>query len=128
MRSRYLLAAFLFSILAFGPLTSAWGQYTTGTITGTVTDSTGAALPGVTVQLKNQDTSETRTYKTGAAGDYVFPALAPGKYNVTVTAPGFEQATTTVTASSSQTVPQDFSLKKRARRAQRLLWTLRRQP
>jgi Carboxypeptidase regulatory-like domain len=111
MRSRYLLAAFLFSILAFGPGTSAWGQYTTGTLTGTVTDSTGAALPGVTVQLKNQDTSETRTYKTGAAGDYVFPALAPGKYNVTVTAPGFEQATTTVTASSSQTVPQDFSLK-----------------
>jgi hypothetical protein len=46
MRSRYLLAAFLISILASGLGISAWGQYTTGTITGTVTDSTGAAQRG----------------------------------------------------------------------------------
>jgi hypothetical protein len=79
MRSRYLLAAFLISILASGLGIGAWGQYTTGTITGTVTDSTGAALPNATVLLKSQDTSETRTYKTGPAGDYVFPRLGPGE-------------------------------------------------
>ncbi len=111
MRSTYWLAVFLISVLASGPAMSAWGQYTTGTITGTVTDATGAVVPGVTVTLKSQDTSETRTYKTGPVGDYVFPALAPGKYDLTLAAPGFEQATTTVTASSSQTVPQNFSLK-----------------
>jgi hypothetical protein len=111
MRSRYLLAAFLIFILASGFGISAWGQYTTGTITGTVTDSTGAVLPSVTVTLKSQDTNETRKYTTGPAGDYVFPALPPGKYDLTLTAPGFEQAKAVVTATSSQTVPQNFSLK-----------------
>src|SRR6202453_3179746 len=105
MRSRYLLAAFLISILASGLGMSAWGQFTTGTISGTVTDSTGAALPGATVLLKSEDTSEYRRYKTGSAGADVLPALAPGKYTLTVSAAGFEQATTAVTASSSQPVP-----------------------
>jgi hypothetical protein len=111
MRLRYLLAVLFLSLLAIGAAAPAWAQYTTGTITGTVTDSTGAVLPGVTVTLKSQSTNEARTYKTGPAGDYVFPALPPGTYQLTVAVPGFEQAAAVVTATTSATVPQNFALK-----------------
>jgi hypothetical protein len=111
MRLRSLLAVLLLSLVAAASSAAAWAQYTTGTIAGTVTDSTGAVLPGVSVVLRSQDTNETRTYKTGPAGDYVFPALPPGTYELTLAAPGFEQAKAVVTATSSATVAQNFSLK-----------------
>lgn len=61
----------------------------TATLTGTVRDNTGAVIPGAAVEIKNQSTDTLRELKTNSAGEYVAAALAPGQYNITVTAPGF---------------------------------------
>lgn len=67
-----------------------WGQISTGTISGTVTDASGAALPGATVVVMNQDTAIARTVQTDADGRYSVPSLKPGNYSVTANAKGFK--------------------------------------
>jgi hypothetical protein len=56
----------------------------TGTITGTVTDTSGGAVPNAQVVITNTDTSVTRTITTNAAGEYTAPFLLPGHYEVLV--------------------------------------------
>ena len=86
--SRYLPVVLL--SMVFGcHLVSA--QVTTGTILGTVSDSTGAVVPGARVTIKSMDTGATRTLTTDAAGRYVAPQLALGKYEVTAEADGFQR-------------------------------------
>ncbi len=62
---------------------------TTGAIQGAVTDTTGASLPGVTVEARNLDTNFGRTIVTESDGRYVFLQLPPGNYRVTFTLAGF---------------------------------------
>ncbi len=62
----------------------------TGAIHGTVTDSTGAALPGVAIVISSAAFMGTRSTVTDAEGLYRFPALAPGEYTVVFTLDGFE--------------------------------------
>ena len=69
-----------------------WAQIDTGTILGTVTDQTGAVVPGAKVSLTNEGTNLTMTTTTGADGSYVFSPLKIGTYTVTVEAPGFSKA------------------------------------
>ncbi len=61
-----------------------------GTILGTVTDSSGAAVSGVTVTVKNTDTGLLRTVTTGDDGSYSVPELPIGNYSVTVEKSGFK--------------------------------------
>jgi hypothetical protein len=61
----------------------------TSSLTGTVTDSTGAVVSGARVVLTNPSTGTTRKQVTNSAGQYVAAALQPGTYDLTVTAPGF---------------------------------------
>ncbi|HEY1338865.1 MAG TPA: carboxypeptidase regulatory-like domain-containing protein [Bryobacteraceae bacterium] len=68
------------------------GQEFRATITGTVSDPSGAPVPGVQVQAKNVDTSAVATVGTNEAGVYTIPFLLPGTYNVTATVQGFKQA------------------------------------
>jgi len=68
---------------------SAFAQSTTGSIIGTVKDSTGGALPGVTVTAVNQANGATRETVTDELGAYRVTALNPGLYTVTVTLTGF---------------------------------------
>ncbi|MBP1598665.1 MAG: hypothetical protein H6Q05_4042 [Acidobacteria bacterium] len=65
-----------------------WGQATTS-LRGTVTDPTGAVVPGATVAIKSAETDLTRTTQTGMAGTYEFLQIPPGTYTLTVTATGF---------------------------------------
>ena len=65
-------------------------QITTGTILGTVRDSTGAVIPGATIRLKNAETGTTRTATTDASGRYTAPQLGLGNYEVTAEAAGFQ--------------------------------------
>ena len=62
----------------------------TGAINGTVTDSTGAVLPGVTIVISSAALMGTRTTVTNAEGLYRFPALAPGEYTLVFTLDGFK--------------------------------------
>lgn len=61
-----------------------------GTILGTVTDSSGAAIGGATVTIKNVDTGLTRTVTTSDDGSYSVPELPIGNYHVTVEKSGFK--------------------------------------
>ncbi len=78
-----------------GGASIAHAQLTTADILGTVTDSTGAAVPGAQVQVKNLGTNDTRNGVTDGSGNFSFTTLLPGKYTVTVTAPGFKVSNTT---------------------------------
>jgi hypothetical protein len=80
------------ALLTFAALASplaAQTQITTGVIQGTVSDATGASLPGVTVEARNVDTNIARTDVTEADGRFVFLQLPPGNYRVTFTLSGF---------------------------------------
>ncbi len=65
-------------------------QSTFGSIVGTVKDSSGALVPGASVRLTNLGTGAERTVITDQHGDYSFLNLNPGRYQVSVTASGFE--------------------------------------
>src|SRR5919198_3198348 len=65
---------------------------TTGSISGFVTDETGAALPGATVTIRDADTDRKRVLIADAAGRYRAPQLAPGRYDVIVELQGFRTA------------------------------------
>jgi hypothetical protein len=65
-------------------------QYTTASLSGTVVDPSGAAVPAATVTVQNTGTGFTRTTKSGNSGDYLFPVLPVGEYTLTVVKPGFQ--------------------------------------
>jgi len=80
----------LLMLVTLSPI--VWGQTERGAITGTVTDSRGAVLPGATVTVTNIETNVSQTYTTNADGLYEAPFLTPGRYKVSATAPGFATA------------------------------------
>ena len=67
----------------------AWPQATTS-LGGLVTDPSGAAVPGASVRLTSHSTGATRSGITDRSGKYEFSQLAPSRYELTVTAAGFE--------------------------------------
>jgi hypothetical protein len=79
-------------ILTLGFLisTPVYSQIVGGTLSGTVTDSSGAAIPNATIAIKNEATGVTTNATSNAQGLYNAPNLLPGTYEVTVTASGFD--------------------------------------
>jgi len=65
-------------------------QNTTADVIGTVTDNSGAVVPGATVELTNVETQEKRIVTSSSSGEYTFTLLKPSRYSITVTAPGFK--------------------------------------
>jgi hypothetical protein len=65
---------------------------TTGQVVGSVQDSSGAAVPGVTLKLENAATKAVQTTTAGSDGGFVFPTVPPGVYDLTATITGFETA------------------------------------
>lgn len=87
---------------------AVFAQRDLGTIAGTVTDPTGAAIPGAKVTITEVATNLSYTVTTGAAGEYVRPALKPGLYTVTAEAQGFrrvQQENVTVTGGDRIGIP-----------------------
>ena len=72
----------------------AYAQVTTGIVTGTVIDQTGAVAANVPVTITNTATGATRTMNTNSAGDYRFEALSTGTYQLSVKAPNFKESVT----------------------------------
>jgi Carboxypeptidase regulatory-like domain/TonB-dependent Receptor Plug Domain len=66
------------------------GQVTTGSILGTVSDSTGGVIPGVVISIRNVDTGISRAVVTGETGQYSVPQLPLGAYEATADHPGFQ--------------------------------------
>ena len=86
--SKRSLAALTF--LLFLCVGTAFSQTDTAALVGTVTDSTGALVPGATVTVTNLGTNISRTATTTGDGDYVFDLLQVGAYSVRVEANGFK--------------------------------------
>jgi carboxypeptidase family protein len=86
---RIVLATLLLAALcaSVGTLSA---QGLTGQIAGTITDSGGGVMPGVTVVVKNAGTNTTREAITGADGTFVFPDLLAGTYDISVKMDGFK--------------------------------------
>ena len=76
-------------VLAAGFGTHAWAQLTTARLGGTVLDPSGLALAGATVTVQNELTTYTRDTTTSSSGEYLFPVLPVGNYQITVTMTGF---------------------------------------
>jgi hypothetical protein len=83
------LAVLAMAALAGGLPAPMSAQEQTGAVAGTVSDQTGALLPGATVTVVNLATGESRTTVTGEGGLYRIPALQPSRYLVTAELPGF---------------------------------------
>lgn len=99
-------------VLALGLLAPrATPQASSGTVTGTVRDQTGAAMPAVSVSLTNIGTAVTAITATNEAGLYLFPGLQPGRYRITATAAGMQGFEGFVTVQVQQTAVLDIALK-----------------
>jgi hypothetical protein len=98
-------------VLAYIGVARLAAQGTTATILGTVTDSTGAAIPDSAVQVKNVGTGQTQTVQSDPAGRFRVPDLVVGDYEVTASKAGFSTLIhkgITLTVGSQNVV--DFSL------------------
>ena len=77
-------------LLGLAVSTAVLAQSGIGSIQGTVTDSTGAVMPGATVHVLNKATGVASATTTNSVGFYQVPGLLTGNYEVSVTAPGHE--------------------------------------
>jgi hypothetical protein len=82
----------LAAVVVHAPASFAQGG-STSTLSGTVTDTSGAVIPGASVVVKKADTGLTSEAITNTEGQFTIPQLASGKYTVTVTLSGFKTAT-----------------------------------
>src|SRR3954453_6043400 len=89
---RFVLAALALIIVALGP-SSALAQSANANLTGTVKDSSGAVLPGVTITARNTATNESRTIVSQADGLYRLTNLPRGTYEVKAELQGFKALT-----------------------------------
>src|SRR5262252_342000 len=86
---RVLLLAFLCVCLT----SLTFGQSSNARVSGTVTDPTGAVLPGVEVKATNNATGVVDTALSNDAGAYNFASLLPGTYTISATLPSFQTQT-----------------------------------
>lgn len=70
-------------------ISALYAQTISGSIVGTVLDSSGHSIANASVKLISERTGEERTSPTNDAGDFIFPALQPGAYTIAVEQPGF---------------------------------------
>jgi Carboxypeptidase regulatory-like domain/TonB-dependent Receptor Plug Domain len=103
-RNRSFLILGWLAALFVSPIPSL-AQVAGGSILGTITGPTGAVMPGAQVEIQSTSTVVSRIVKSDAAGFYSVPDLAPGDYDLTVSAPGFiTQARTGITVSVGATM------------------------
>lgn len=105
-RIRHILSAIAgILVVAIGSALNA--QTNSGTLTGSVADSTGAVIPGATVTIANPVSGYTRTQTTDSAGHFQFVNVPFNPYQLTVSSSGFQSANQRVNVNSSvaQTIP-----------------------
>src|SRR5215831_11183188 len=104
---RLITTVFLIALAA-----AAFAQQTTATVTGTVTDPTGALVPGVTITATNLATNGVCETKSGETGSYTLPFLPAGDYSISAAAAGFQtQKIDRLTLQVQQTARVDLQLR-----------------
>ncbi|MFV0389543.1 MAG: carboxypeptidase regulatory-like domain-containing protein [Pyrinomonadaceae bacterium] len=100
----------LISIWVFLLAFASYSQGTTGQISGTVVDPTGAVIPGATVSATNQSTNAVRETITNSTGVFSFQVLPVGRYTVKVSAEGFAARSMDASVFITQTTVLNVSL------------------
>src|SRR5947207_10662794 len=107
MKRCFVSATLVLSLLASR---QAFGQVNAG-LSGTVSDASGALIPGVEVTAKNINTGIADTRLTNETGNFVFPSLQPGKYTLSAALSGFQTSTyNNVDLGQGQQVRLNFTL------------------
>ena len=107
--NKFLLAA----PLAMVSFTAAYSQAVSvngGAIQGTITDPSGANVPGATIVVTSIDEGSSKTVTADKAGFYSIGPLNPGEYKVAITAPGFERTEVTTRILTGTATPGSFKL------------------
>ena len=87
------------------------GQTISGFISGTITDATGAVVPGAGVRLTNDANGQTREAVTNESGAYTFTSVQPGTYTIAVEHTGFKNYSRRgIVLSANERLPQDIQL------------------
>lgn len=108
IHSGWVLAA---TALLFAACTAGWTQGITGSISGTVTDSSGAVIPGAKVTIVQTETNATHIAMTSGVGTYHVTLLPPGHYNIKAEKSGFKVSEQRgITLAIDQTVESDLQL------------------
>ena len=98
-------------MICFIASASAFGQSTTGGVNGTITDTTGAVVPGTAVTLSNVETGVEVTTEANVSGFFVFVNVQPGNYTLVSEQTGFKSAVLpTFNVGVNQTVTQNIAL------------------
>lgn len=105
-----LIAGILLPLLASGPLRAQAAPSGGAVLSGKVTGPSGAGMPGVTVSIKNLGTGQSTEAQTDAAGLYNLPNVAPGDYQISIAAEGFESRSAKVALTSGAKQNMDFAL------------------
>src|SRR5437867_3205225 len=106
---RFCAIAWLISLILFVAISNASAQ--SGSISGTVSDPTGALIPGVSVTATNTQTGVVTTVLSNESGAYNFASLQPGSYRVVAELPGFKTQTyDNVTLGTSDQIRLNFTL------------------
>jgi hypothetical protein len=100
----------LFLACAFSPTRLCAQTLTTGAVSGTVTDPSGAVIPNAEVTLTSNSKGTVSKMKTNASGVYEFDLLEPGTYTLRVAATGFQTTSQQVSVNLSQTATMNFKM------------------
>lgn len=111
-RSKFIAAILTVMSVFLGSVTlHAQTQAFTSTLSGTITDSTGAVIAHAKVTLSSAERGITRTFESGDSGNYSFPLLPPANYDLQVTMSGFETYTQKgISLAAGSSVHQDVNL------------------
>src|SRR3954470_23316221 len=105
----HLVRAVLFTAALLSSATLVAAQ-STGSLQGTIEDSSGAVIPGVTISVTNVETGLARTVATDAEGVYVVAALPPGRYRLQAHISGFQDQTQETALDVAKTGVVNFRL------------------
>lgn len=103
-------AGLVATVAALAPVAAEAQDYTSGAVAITVTDSSGAPVPGATVTITSQAQGISKTLTTSASGSATAIGLTPGEYDITVNANGFDTYTGSATVVVSQEVTYTYAL------------------
>jgi outer membrane receptor protein involved in Fe transport len=98
------------AVFVFLTALAAFAQ-TSGTISGTISDETGARVPGAKIVASSATTGEKRETVSSASGQYALPFLPPGEYRIEVTLAGFGQSIATAILGVTERIAVDITLK-----------------
>jgi hypothetical protein len=116
MQARRVFLAPLFCLATFLFPQAALAQQSTGTVKGVLADSSGAVIPAVNVTLSGNGTS--RSVQSQADGAYTFTGVAPGSYTLSVSLPGFDPFSQTVSVNAGAAAQLPIQLSVRAEKQQ----------